>query len=308
LIGLWCAVQWRSMGQIEPFNLIELGPGRGTLMADMLRAGQGVDGFLESLVLSLVEISPVLKSMQEETLLSSIGGEVRKTKALSWISQFSEVPDGPFALVANEFIDVLGIRQFQKTVQGWRERLVDVSRSEPLKFRYVLSKILPEVGIVPSNLKNTIVGDIIEIRPAASALMYEFCSRLKRYPGYILLIDYGHNLTACGNTLQAVKGHAYNDPMASPGTVDLTAHVDFGELRKIAVDNGVAVFGPVTQCAFLTSLGIHTRAKALAEASPTNANEIIEVLARLTSDDGMGALFKVLVLTSPGLLPPPGFE
>ena len=308
LIGLWCAVQWRSMGQVDPFNLIELGPGRGTLMTDMLRAGKGIDGFLETLVLSLVEISPVLKGVQEETLLRSIGGEVRETRALSWISQFSETPEGPFALVANEFIDVLGIRQFQKTVKGWRERLVDFSESKPFKFRFVLSELLPEAGIVPSDLKNTNVGDIIEIRPAASALMHEFCSRLKRFPGCILLIDYGYNLTACGNTLQAVKGHAYNDPMASPGTSDLTAHVDFGELSKIAVDNGVAVFGPVTQGAFLTSLGIHTRAKALAKSSPVNSSEINEGLARLTSEDRMGALFKVLVLTSPGMAPPPGFE
>jgi NADH dehydrogenase [ubiquinone] 1 alpha subcomplex assembly factor 7 len=308
LIGLWCGIQWRTLGEKSPFNLIELGPGHGTLMADILRAGQGVEGFLESLVLSLVEISPVLKGIQEETLLSSVGGEVRRTRALSWISQLSEVPDGPFAAVANEFIDVLGIRQFQKTVKGWRERLVDVSESEPDKFQYVLSQALPDKGIVPSDLKNTSIGDILEVRPAASVLINEFCSRLKYSPGCVLLIDYGHNITACGDTLQAIKDHAYYDPMDSPGTADLTAHVDFGELYKIAIDNGVAVFGPVTQSAFLSSLGIHTRAKALAKASPKNANEIFEALARLTSDDSMGALFKVLVLTSPGMIPPPGFE
>ncbi len=308
LIGLWCGVQWKTMGEKEPFNLIELGPGRGTLMADILRAGQGVDGFLESLVISLVEISPVLKGIQEETLLSSIGREVRRTRALSWVGQFSDTPDGPFALVANEFIDVLGIRQFQKTIKGWRERLVDVSESDPLKFKYILSQSLPEDGIVPSDLNNTSVGDILEVRPAASALIKEFCSRLKRHPGYVLLIDYGHYLTACGDTFQATKDHAYCDPMKTPGTADLTAHVDFGELCRIAIDNGVAVYGPVTQSKFLSSLGIHTRARALAEASPTDASEINEALVRLTSEDGMGALFKVLVLTSPEMKPPPGFE
>lgn len=307
LIGLWCGLQWRALGELEKFNLIELGPGRGTLMADILRAGRGVDGFIESLALSLVEISPVLKGAQEETLFNSTGGEVRKTRSLRWISQLAEAPDGPFVAVANEFIDALGIHQFQKTAAGWRERLVDVSEAGPFMFRFVLSDSPPEVGIVPTGLKDACVGDVVEVRPAASALIHEFSSRLKRNPGCILLIDYGHNITACGDTLQAVKDHAYHDPMYKPGSADLTAHVNFEALCKDALNSGVEVFGPITQGAFLTSLGIQTRARDLAEASPANAREITEVLTRLTSDDGMGALFKVMALTSPGLPAPFGF-
>ena len=308
LIGLWCGVQWQALGEVEPFNLIELGPGRGTLMADILRAGRGVDGFIESLSLSLVEISPGLKNLQEETLLNATGGEVRRISSLRWLSDLTEAPDTPFAVVANEFIDTLGIRQFQKTAEGWRERLVDVSGSEPFEFSFVLSESEPELGIVPIDLEDTSIGNIIEVRPAALTLMYELSSRLKRNPGCVLLIDYGHKHTACGDTLQAVKDHSFHDPLVLPGSADLTAHVDFEALCNVANISGVSVFGPVTQGAFLKSLGVQSRAKALAEASPADALEITEVLARLISDDGMGSLFKVIALTSPGLPPPPGFN
>ena len=307
LIGLWLGVQWRAMGALEPFNLIELGPGRGTLMSDILRVSRGVDGFLESLDLSLVEISPMMKGLQEDTLLDSIGNEVRRVRALRWISQFTEVPEGPFAVIANEFIDVLGIRQFQKTSQGWRERLIDISESEPYKFHFVISGSSPKEGIVPSDLKNVCSGDIIEVRPAASDLIHEISCRLKRNRGCVLIIDYGHNMTACGDTLQAVKSHASHDPMVEPGTADITAHVDFGALCKVATNSGASVFGPVTQGDFLNALGIQARASVLTQSSPSNAHEITDALSRLTSENGMGSLFKVLAITSPGLLAPPGF-
>ncbi len=308
LIGLWCAVQWRTMGEANPFNLIELGPGRGTLMADMLRAGRGVDGFLESLTLSLVEISPALKGAQEDTLLDTSGAEVRRTQALRWISDFSEAPEGPFCAVANEFLDALPVRQFQMTAAGWRERLVGVCETSTPEFQFVLSETPPEENIVPAGLGDAKAGDIVELRPAVTALARALGGRLNRHPGCILFIDYGHDRTACGDTLQAVKEHAYHDPLAEPGTADLTAHLDFGALREAARDAGAQVFGPVTQGRFLTSLGIHTRAGALSEASPANAREITEALSRLTSDEGMGAMFKVMALTSPGWPAPPGFE
>jgi NADH dehydrogenase [ubiquinone] 1 alpha subcomplex assembly factor 7 len=309
LIGLWSALAWRAMGQADPFNLIELGPGRGTMMADMLRAGRGVEGFLESLSLSMVEISPALKGTQEETLLSSNGAEVRRTQALRWISDFSETPEGPFVAVGNEFLDALPVHQFQKTAGGWRERLVDVSENgaEP-GFQFVLSDAPPERGAVPMGLEDAGVGDIVETRPAATALVREMAARLNRHPGCVLFIDYGHQRTACGDTLQAVKEHAYHDPLAEPGAADLTAHVDFGALREAAAESGAVVFGPVPQGTFLTSLGIRSRAEALAAASPAHAQDIEAALTRLTSDEGMGRLFKVMVLTSPGLPVPPGFE
>jgi NADH dehydrogenase [ubiquinone] 1 alpha subcomplex assembly factor 7 len=308
LIGLWCGVRWRAMGEADPFNLIELGPGRGTCMADMLRAGRGVDGFLESLTLSMVEISPALKGAQEETLLNASGAEVRRARALQWISDFSEVPEGPFVAVANEFLDALAIHQFQMTAQGWRERLVGVSDTATNEFQFVLSDTPPEADVVPTGLEDAKAGDIIEVRPAATALVRDMAARLNRHPGCVLFIDYGHERTACGDTLQAVKQHEYHNPLTDPGSADLTAHVEFGTLRKAAADAGAVVFGPVTQGAFLKSLGIEARAETLAQASPAHAREIDQALARLISDEGMGTLFKVMALTSPGLAPPPGFE
>ena len=149
------------------------------------------------------------------------------------------------------------------------------------------------------------------LAPVASAwysLVREMAARLNRHPGCVLFIDYGHQRTACGDTLQAVKEHAYHAPLAEPGAADLTAHVDFGALREAAAESGAVVFGPVPQGAFLTSLGIRSRAAALAEASPAHAQEIVAALVRLRSDEGMGRLFKVMALTSPGLPVPPGFE
>ncbi len=308
LLGLWCVLAWRAVGEADPFNLIELGPGRGTLMADMLRAGRVIDGFLESLSLSLVEISPTLKGVQEDTLLSSTGSEVRRAQALRWISDFFEVPEGPFVAVGNEFLDALPVHQFQKTAGGWRERLISVSDAPTPEFQFVLSDIPPEGGAVPRGLEDAAPGDIVEARPAATALVRDMGARLNRHPGCVLFIDYGHDRTACGDTLQAVKDHAYHDPLAEPGSADLTSHVDFGALRQAAAEAGAVVFGPVPQGAFLNSLGIRSRADALAAASPAHAQDIEAALARLTSDEGMGALFKVIALTSPGLSAPPGFE
>ncbi|NQV82432.1 MAG: SAM-dependent methyltransferase [Rhodospirillales bacterium] len=305
LIGLWCAVQWRVLGEADPFNLIELGPGRGTLMADILRAGRGVDGFLESLSLSMVEISPVLKGAQEDTLIATAGPEMRRAQALRWVSDFSETPEGPFVAVANEFLDALPIHQFQMTADGWRERLVGAGETG---FQFVLSGTPPEADAIPLEVAGAAPGDIIETRPAALALVREVALRLNRHSGCVLFIDYGHARTACGDTLQAVKEHAYHDPLVEPGTADLTAHVDFGALRDIAAETGAVVYGPVTQGAFLMSLGIHARAAALAGTQPAHAQDIDGALTRLTSDEGMGRLFKVMALTSPGQSAPPGFE
>ncbi|MBC8339241.1 MAG: SAM-dependent methyltransferase [Rhodospirillales bacterium] len=304
LIGLWSAIQWQVMGEVDPFHLVELGPGRGTLMSDVLRAGRGVEGFLESLSLSLVEISPALKGVQEETLLARTGDELRRAQALRWISDFSEVPEGPFAAIGNEFLDALPIHQYQMTDDGWRERLVDVSENG---FQFTLSDAATQDGAVPPDLAAS-PGDIIETRPAAKALVQGMAARLNRHPGCVLFIDYGHERTACGETLQAVKDHAYHEPLSQPGTADLTAHVDFGALSEEAADAGAVVYGPVTQGRFLAGLSIQARAEALAGASPAHAQEIAEALTRLTSDEGMGHLFKVVALTSPGLPVPPGFE
>jgi NADH dehydrogenase [ubiquinone] 1 alpha subcomplex assembly factor 7 len=306
LIGLWCAIQWRAMGEPATVNLVELGPGRGTLMADVLRAGRGAEGFLESVALSLVEISPVLKGLQEETLLGA--GDVRSAQSLRWLSDFSEVPDGPILVVANEFLDALPVQQFQMTPDGWRERRVGLDEDA---FQFTLTGTAPAEGMIPSGLEDAEDvedGAIIEVRPAAKAMIRDLAGRLSRQPGSALLIDYGHTQTATGDTLQAVKGHQYQDPLVDPGTADLTAHVDFGALCSAVPKAGAVVYGPVSQGNFLNSLGIVTRADALATASPAHKQEIHAGLNRLTSDEAMGRLFKVMALTSSGMASPEGFE
>jgi len=320
LIGLWCVVEWRAMGEPTLVNLVELGPGRGTLMADALRAGRGVEDFLDSVSLSLIEISPALKGLQEETLLAA--GEVRTTQSLRWLSDFSEVPEGPLLVIANEFLDALPVHQFEMTADGWRERLVGLGEGDgdgedgeggEGGFRFVLDDAPPEGGVVPPDLPpagdgRIEVGAVIEVRPQASALITDLARRLTRTPGAALFIDYGYEETACGDTLQAVRDHHFQNPLDHPGETDLTAHVDFGVLSRAAAAAGARVLGPVSQGEFLQRLGIATRAEALAAASPAHSQDITDGLKRLTSDGAMGRLFKVMAVISPGMAPPPGFE
>jgi NADH dehydrogenase [ubiquinone] 1 alpha subcomplex assembly factor 7 len=309
LIGLWCAVQWQAMGGPDPVNLVELGPGRGTLMADMLRAGAGAEGFVESLSVSLVEISPTLKTAQEDALAAA--KEALKPGALQWRNDFSEVPDGPLLIVANEFLDALAVRQFQKTSEGWRERMIGLSEDgadDNKGFQFVLAEAPTNDADFPPDFPEAGEGDIFEFRPAASGLAEAIAGRLVRHPGVALIIDYGHGESAVGDTLQAVKDHQYQDPLAGPGEADLTAHVNFAAFGRAAAAAGAEAAGPVSQGEFLQMLGIGVRAEALMAAEPAQAREIEAALARLTSEQAMGRLFKVMALLSPGMAPPPGFE
>ncbi len=303
LIGLWCVIQWQAMGSPAPVNLVELGPGRGAMMADVLRAGRGAEGFLESLDVSLVEISPSLKALQEDTLVKTPA--INAARSLNWWSDFSEIPEGPLLAVANEFIDALPVHQFQMTPDGWRERLIGPGEGG---FRFVLADGPPPEGVIPPAVDNAPEGAIAEVRPRATALAQAMAGRLTRNSGAVLIIDYGHGESAAGDTLQAVKGHEYQDPLLGPGEADLTAHVDFAEFGRAAQEAGARVLGPVTQGAFLLKLGLEARAQALMTAAPDHRQEIDQSFQRLTADGGMGRLFKVLALTSPGLPTPPGFE
>ncbi|MDA0305796.1 MAG: SAM-dependent methyltransferase [Proteobacteria bacterium] len=303
LIGLWCAIGWQAMGAPNPASLVELGPGRGTLMADMLRAGRQLEGFLDALSVYLVEVSPALKSLQEETLTSK--ADIHAARALGWVSGLDDVPEGPLLVVANEFFDALPVHQFQKTPDGWRERMIDVENGE---FVFALGDDPDTDPILPPGTENAADGDIVEVRPLARTMGRDLGARLMAAPGMVLIIDYGHAESAPGDTLQAVKAHEFHNPLVDPGTADLTAHVDFAEIGRAAAGLGARVYGPVGQGGFLQSLGIKERAEALMAASPSHASDIEAALVRLTSADGMGQLFKVMALASPGLPPPPGFE
>jgi NADH dehydrogenase [ubiquinone] 1 alpha subcomplex assembly factor 7 len=298
LIGLWAAEVWRLMGAPHPVLLVELGPGRGTLMADALRAARIVPGFLAAADIRLIETSPLLKAMQEKTLSAAAAAPV------AWHAHVSDVPAGPAIVIANEFFDALPIRQYVRTERGWCERLVGLAEDGTLALGLAgePDRRLPDTG--PS-------GTLLEQPVAALDLVARLAARLAAQGGAALVVDYGHVGSAIGDTLQAVKRHAFADPLAEPGEADLTAHVDFARLAAAARSGGAAVHGPVPQGDFLRALGIETRAEALrARASKSEAAAIKNALDRLTDDAprGMGGLFKAMAISHPHLTALPGFS
>ncbi|NYZ14129.1 class I SAM-dependent methyltransferase [Azospirillum sp. RWY-5-1] len=309
LIGLWCIDLWARMGGPSPVRLVELGPGRGTLMADALRAASLVPDFRNAVAVHLVETSPVLRERQRRTLapFPLAHGGVR------WHDRLEDVPDGPALVIANEFFDALPIRQLQKTEHGWTERLVDVdpeSTHDDPRFRFVLEAFgSPAAGLAPERLAGAAPGSVFEICPAAEAVARSLAARLATQGGAALVIDYGHGRgPALGETLQAVRRHAFAPVLEHPGEADLTAHVDFTAIAAAARAAGAESFGPVDQRDLLLGLGILQRADALKRnATPPQAAAIDAALDRLLGPDGMGTLFKALAIATPGLGAPAGF-
>ena len=293
LIGLWCIEVWHAMGRPNPVRIVELGPGRGTLMADALRAARLVPAFGEAAAVHLVETSPTLRERQRLALAPA---GIR----LSWHGRLEDVPPGPAIVIANEFLDALPIRQFVATERGWCERLVGL-RDEHLVFGL---RAEPETGVpVPGR-----PGDILEWPLAAVELTKTLARRIAVGGGAALLVDYGYWGPAFGDTLQAVRSQAYADPLDSPGEADLTAHVDFHRIAE-AAGAQVRVHGPSTQGDFLEALGIRARAASFAKrASADQATAIERALDRLTAPGatGMGELFKVLGFSHPALETLPG--
>jgi NADH dehydrogenase [ubiquinone] 1 alpha subcomplex assembly factor 7 len=301
LIGLWLAAVWRQMGAPENVRLIELGPGRGTLMLDALRAARVVKGFREAVVLHLVEISPALQKQQQQRL------EPLDVPIL-WHPTLDDVPGGPSLIVANEFIDALPIHQAVKQPDGWRERAIEIGPDGKFRFGLV-RETLPHFDTgLPRALRQSPNGSIFEWRADWIALEL---GRRARKDGAALILDYGHIKYGLGDTLQAVAGHAYTDPLAAPGEADLTAHVDFEALAQSAESIGAHIHGPILQRDFLLRLGIEQRAATLkAAATRDKALQIDLVLARLTTSgaQGMGELFKAIAIADPKLGALPGFE
>jgi NADH dehydrogenase [ubiquinone] 1 alpha subcomplex assembly factor 7 len=300
LIGIWLAAVWRQMGAPENFRLIELGPGRGTLILDALRAARVVQGFREAIVLHLVEISPALQKLQQQRL------ETLDVPVL-WHATLDEVPGGPSLIIANEFIDALPVHQAVKQSDGWHERVVAVGADGNLCFG-LAGETLPHFETsLPRGLRQAPEGSIFEWRPDRIALEL---GRRVRSDGAALILDYGHIKYGLGDTLQAVAGHAYTDPLRAPGEADLTAHVDFEALAQSAESIGGRIHGPILQRELLLRLGIDKRAAALkANAARDKALEIELALARLTASgaQGMGELFKALAIADPKLGTLPGF-
>jgi SAM-dependent MidA family methyltransferase len=301
LVGLWTAAVWQQIGKPENVRLVELGPGRGTMMFDALRAAKVMPEFVAALVVHLIEMSPALRKRQEETLKSV-------KEPILWHNSFDQVPDGPVIVLANEFFDALPVHQAIKQINGWYERMVGIDGQGNFTFTIADEPVPLFEQLVPPQVRDAPLGSLFEWRPDNMAL--EIGRRVMRQGGAALLIDYGHTATATGDTLQAVSKHGFAEPLSAPGTVDLTAHVDFQALALAAESMGVRTHGPLTQAEFLRNMGIEKRAAALkAHASKEKAAEVDVAVARLTGEGrtGMGKLFKVVAFSDPKLDVLPGF-
>ncbi len=302
LIGLWAAAAWRAMGSPATVHLVELGPGRGTMMLDALRAAKVVPEFRSALAVHLVDVSPALERVQRQAL-------AMVELPLSWHRAIEDVPDGPVIILANEFFDALPVHQAVMCADGWHERVVKIGDDAKFHFSIDRDPIPLFDEFLPSSLRTAKIGEIFEWRSDRTAL--ELGRRAARSGGVALVIDYGHTESAIGDTLQAVGGHDHVDPLAAPGLVDITAHVDFQALAQAAEGMGARLHGPVTQAEFLRRLGIEQRAAALRAGAPEQyAIAIVAALERLTNEErtGMGRLVKALALSGPHIEALPGFE
>lgn len=282
LLGLWLVDIWMRAGSPASVHYVELGPGRGTLAKDALRAmrRQGLNPQVH-----FVEGSEALRAVQHSLVPDA-----------QWHDDLETIPDdAPLLLIGNEFLDALPVRQLVQTPKGWRERMVDFQED----------RFLPVVGdrpmdaAVPEQWKDSPDQTLIETCPGAATVVDEIAGRLVRQGGAALLIDYGYAQSQTGSTLQALKGHKKVDPFTYPGEADLTCLVDFAAMAEVALSGGARHLGTVTQGAFLRALGIDIRAAQLAKASPDQATEIEAGRARLVNEDQMGDLFKVMGLVSP---------
>jgi len=286
LLGLWAAVTWRSMGSPVPVSFAELGPGRGTLMADALRAiARAAPEFRAAAAVHLIETSPRLRALQRERIAEAV-----------WHDAIDSVPEGPIILLGNEFLDVLPIRQFVRRGSGWTERFVG-----PAGFIEEASDFVPATVMAD--------GDVAERCEAAEAIATSVAARLVRRAGVALFLDYGPQVSAYGDSLQAIADGQPADPLGPPGTADLTAHVDFARFGALAKAAGAQVHGPTPQGLFLARLGLFQRTNQLARQLPARrAAAMMESARRLAEPDRMGRLFKAIALVSPRIDAPPGFE
>ena len=301
LIGLWCAAVWSVMGRPNPIMLVELGPGRGTLMADALRALKIAPAFRVALHVHLVETSPLLRAAQERTLKDS-------GVPVTWHHNISQLPKGPALFIANEFFDALPVHHYVRRDKGWHERVVGIGPDGALAFGLSPHRV-PD-RIVPASHEHAAPDSISETSPDSLRIAAVLGERIAGQGGAALIVDYGYDKPGSGETLQALRGHAFVDALQEPGESDLTAHVDFVSLADAARLGGAAAYGPVPQRDFLLGLGILERsAMLMRQATLEQALEIESGTARLTDDKptGMGTLFKVLALSQRNLPPPPGF-
>ncbi len=296
LVGLALAQHWMDNGRPAQVTLAELGPGRGTLMADCLRATARVPGFRDAIQLHLVEVSPTLQKRQKEALPGI---------DISWCGTVRDLPEAPLYLIANEYFDALPIRQFRHETNGWSERMVGLDEAGALTFGW--SPAVP-LGALQDRLGDTTPGDIIEVNAQARADATDLANRIATFGGTGIIVDYGDS-RSLGDTFQALRNHRFEGPLANPGEADLTAHVDFGALAQCAQDAGAATSAITHQGVFLERLGITERARQLATSLSGSALDThIAAHRRLTHPEEMGHLFKAMSIHRANATPPPGLD
>jgi NADH dehydrogenase [ubiquinone] 1 alpha subcomplex assembly factor 7 len=291
LLGLWAAHEWQQMGSPSCISLVEVGPGRGTLMNDVLRAASSVPGFAAAIDLHLVEPSPVLRAMLAEKLA---------IYEPTFLDGIETIPtSNPFILLSNEWLDCLPARQFVKVGDDWHERVVGVSPTEDLVFGLAVSEAEDDEIAIGSGA--------VEVQSGLETLVLGLRKLLDQTTGRALLIDYGPSDVSPGDTLRAYKDGEQIDPLAMPGECDLTVDVDFGRLARLAEKSGLLVSGPAPQGQFLLALGAEARLNQLAKAEPSKGQELYEGVKKLVDPAEMGARFKVLAIGSEALPPSAGF-
>ncbi|MEN0088423.1 MAG: SAM-dependent methyltransferase [Pseudomonadota bacterium] len=311
LIGIWCAATWQAMGSPADFALVEMGPGRGTLMVDALRAASTVPGFNQAADIHMVEVSPRLAKLQREALSPYTDAGFR----LSWVERFEDVADKPLIFVANELLDALVFQQFQKTENGWNERLVGLDDAQNLTM--VLGPGQLDEATLPGGHEDLPLGAIFERSSAREALGLTLAEATVARGGAALLIDYGNAAPGTGDTFQALERHGFIDPLIRCGVADLTSHVDFSAIYAVAQSvEGAFATPPMEQGEWLVRMGLVERARQLGQDKTVEQQARIRLdLERLAGDGdgtrvgavagGMGTLFKVMMIAQKGLMPPP---
>ncbi|HVW56809.1 MAG TPA: class I SAM-dependent methyltransferase [Rhizobiaceae bacterium] len=288
LLAAWLYDAWREAGSPLPATIAEIGPGRGTLMQDMLRVLARLDSrFLSGVIVALIETSPRLTETQKATLAAAPAKPI-------WHTGIATLPDMPLFIVGNEIFDALSIRQYIRMKEGWRERLVALDEDE--NFQFIAGPGTPDPALLSSIANDAPTGAILEFAPARATLMQEIATRIAAKGGAGLFIDYGHTEPAAGDTLQALYRHKYDDIFAHPGEADLTAHVDFAVLAAITKAAGLET-QLSTQGEFLLGLGLLERAGRLGAGRDAALQERLRTeVERLAGPEQMGTLFKVLEL------------
>jgi NADH dehydrogenase [ubiquinone] 1 alpha subcomplex assembly factor 7 len=296
MVGAWLAERWLAMGRPAAVRLIELGPGRGALMADALRATRGVPGFHRAISLHLVDINEALRAAQQAALAAW---------QPAWHERFDDVPAGPSLIIANEFFDALPVRQFHKTALGWCERMVGLAPDGETLCFALAPGVTPFARFLPA----APTGAEAEICETASTLAAAIGARLGRDGGWALIVDYGRDASGPGSSLQAVRGHRGAGVLEQPGETDLSAHVDFAAIAAAAAVPQARVFGPTGQGDFLRRLGIAHRAETLKAGAAAGQRAAIDAaLTRLIAPDQMGTLFRVLAVGDDRSAAPAGFS